>query len=161
MSLFSVSFITILVIVLVLLVGSIILTYRKSEEINSKVVTKGLNGLQGQTLNLVCPSGQSISFKNKNQSNVYRVALVCGDVPNTTNPKPCDSFAGGTSDQSQSFYNSNSIDIINTSTFNLKDLQGKNSGTFVVPDASDPRVNKVGCLGSCKQIQVVGTYDCM
>lgn len=154
MGLFSVSFITLLIIILILLGGSLFLTYRKRNEINEKVTTKGLNGIQGQTLNLSCPSGQTISFKNKNQGNTYRVALVCGD----SGANACDSFLG---DQTQSFYNSNSIDVVNTSTFNLKDLEGKNSGNFVVPDGSDSRVNKVGCLGSCKQIQVVGTYDCI
>lgn len=153
MSLLSVSFVTILIIIFILLIGSNILTYRKRDEINQKVVTKGLNGIQGQTLNLSCPNGQTISFKNKNQGNMYRVALVCGDITGE-----CDSFLG---DQTQSFYNSNSIDVVNTPTFNLKDLEGKNSGSFVVPDGSDLRVSKVGCLGNCKQIQVVGTYDCI
>jgi len=138
MSLISVSFITLLIIIIILLIGSNILTYRKRNEINEKVVTKGLNGIQGQTLNLSCPLGQTISFKNKNQNNTYRVALICGD--STSNA--CDSFLG---DQNQSFYNSNSIDVVNTPTFNLKDLEGKNSGNFVVPNGSDPRVNKVGC----------------
>lgn len=157
MSLLSVGFVTILVIIFILLIGSNILTYRKRDEINEKTVTKGLNGIQGQTLNLSCPAGQTISFLNKNQGNMYRVALICGDVSGT-NASACDSFVG---DQTQSFYNSNSIDVVNTPTFNLNDLEKKNSGSFVIPDGSDPRVNKVGCLGSCKQIQVVGTYDCI
>lgn len=156
MGLFGVSFVTLLIIILILLGGSLFLTYRKRNKIIGNAVTKGLNGIQGQTLNLSCPSGQTISFKNKNQGNTYRVALVCGDISGSG----CDSFLG---DQTQSFYNSNSIDVVNTPTFNLKDLEDKkeNSGSFVVPDGSDPRVNKVGCLGSCKQIQVVGTYDCI
>lgn len=154
MSLLSVSFITILLIILVLLVGSNILTIRKHEQLISNVITKGINGMQGQTLNLSCPVGQVISFKNLNK-NIYRVALICGSSGTTSST--CDSFTG---DQSKSFYNSNSIDLTQSDNFNLKSLEGKNSGSFVVPDATDKRVSGVGCLKGCTNIQVVGTYDC-
>lgn len=160
MGLLSVSFITILVIIFVLLIVSNILAYRESSKINSKVVTRGINGLQGQTINLSCPAGQTISFSNPNAT-LARVALVCGSAY----ASQCDSFTG---DQTKSFYNANSINLITTPTsLNISSLQGKNSGSFTVPDASDPRVNTpttstcLKGLQSCSNIQVVGTYDCV
>lgn len=152
MGLLSVIFITILLIIFILLIGSNILAYRENTKINNRTITRGINGIQGQTINLSCPSGQTISFSNPNTT-LSRVALICGSKLS------CDSFTG---DQTKSFYNSNSIDLVTTpSTLNISSLQGKNSGSFVVPNSSDPRVNSVGCLGGCNNIQVVGTYDCV
>lgn len=148
------------IIILVMLVGASLITfvyaYRYQRSILQDVTTRGMNGRAGTTLNLTCPAGEVISFKNSNPT-VTRGAIICsGDAR-------CDPFFQQGIGQSEHFFSQdNTIDVFADNRFSeLKQCEGKNACNWTIPLSSDNRLANT-CLGSCSgNIEFVGTYDCV
>jgi hypothetical protein len=124
------------------------------------VITRGMSGLSGTTVQLTCPAGKTISFENNNPTTT-RGALVCSGNPT------CDGF-WSTSGQNSSFYNpTNTIDVMASGSpfTDLLSLEGQNSGSWNIPLPTDTRIPSSSCLSGCsgqgQQLQFIGTYDCV
>jgi hypothetical protein len=151
----------------VLIVGiSYVLAYGYQNKINQKKGTRGMNGLEGTTVNLSCPPGQVINFDSYN-SVISRGALFCSASGSGENGNPpsagLDGFFQMGIGQSSHFFNpSTTVDLVgSSSTSNLKGCAGKNSCTFVVPKKSDSLVQNSVLKGCNGVIAMVGTYDCV
>lgn len=149
----TVALITILVIGLVTASIAFYLAYAYSKALRGTTITRGMNGLAGDTINLVCPAGQTISFDNS--SPTTRGAIFCSGDANL------DAFSPPTG---SSMYNtSNIVDVFapGSQFTDLLGCEGQPSCSWTVPVATDPRLagsNVAGCTG---QLQFVGTYDCV
>lgn len=153
-----------LVLILVLLVGAglAILTfftsYRQRSKIASSVVTRGLNGVAGQTLQLQCPAGSVISLK---EASTPRAVYVCSNPTSSNFESPsCDPYYQGSNGQFSSYFNpATTIDVSSTVS---AACAGKNSCSWTVPSSSSSDVaticNGMSCAG---EIQLIGTYDCV
>ena len=156
MGLLSSGVIVALTIGLITAMALLILSYLYGRELTNNVTTRGANGVQSTKINLSCPSGQVISFKNTNPT-ITRAALICsGDAG-------CDGF-WSTAGQNTNFFSSNIIDLLgdNSPISDLKVCSSQNSCSFTVPDATDSRIPSQSCLKGCKgQLQLISTYDCV
>jgi len=160
--------IVIILVAAVLIVGvSYIMAFRHQQTVNKQVTTRGMNGLEGATLNLSCPPGQVISFDSYN-SVISRGALFCSasDAGENANPPATtnDGFFQFKTGQNNKFFNpSTTLNLTeDNSPLTLKNCKGKNSCSFTIPIKSDADVAKVPALNKCPgKIAFVGTYDCV
>jgi hypothetical protein len=106
-----------------------------------------MNGVQGQTVNLVCPPGQVISLAEGNTTAPRAVYICAGDTS-------CDPFYQPTGQTSNFFNTQNTSDV---SSQVSAECSGKNTCSWSIP------TNIVtGTCSSCSgQIQLIGTYDCV
>lgn len=124
-----------------------------AHSINSSTLSRGLNGIGGQTITLQCPSSHNISL--------YR-AVYFKTNPNTNGVEDdsIDAFYS-TNGQMSSLYNftdqtsdgkARAVDA--TQDPNLNAANGKNKFTFTIP-TSYSELSNTGTL------HLVGTYDCV
>lgn len=161
-STFEIGIVVILVAAVLIVGVSYIYSFYFKNGISGKTVTRGMNGLEGTTINLSCPTGQVINFDSYN-SVILRGVLFCSasDKGENSPPPSIDGFFQRKG-QNKNFFNpAATIDLTSDSSpFSLKSCKGKNSCSFTVPDNTDANVKKVlgGCTG---KIAMVGTYDCV
>ena len=149
-----------LLVILIMAVGVMGYNYYSSlsygSELKSATISRGMNGIAGQTINLTCPSGTVIDFTNPNPTTT-RGAIVC------TGTSGCDAFWSAAG-QMGNFYTANIVDVFATNSpfTDLASLAGKNSGSWTIPTSSDTRIPSGSCLRNCqKPLQFIGTYDCI
>ena len=158
------AFVLLFLVLVPVLIFLIVRAYRFKKVLNDKVITRGLSGVAGSTVNLTCPAGQKIS--------IYRANYIC------TNPTAnadgtsfesttCDPFysSGG---QEMSIYNpATTLDAVNNpgqimSQYNpVVKCNGQQKCSFTVPSVDPSQTgmcNGTTCTGT---IQLVGTYDCV
>lgn len=139
------------------IVGFLILykSFEYHKNLSSKTITRGMNGSQGKTVNLTCPSGQKIK--------TYKANYICTSAsPYET--QSCDPF-WSTEGQLTNFFNpSNTLDI---SSQISSQCDGKETCSWTVPSGSSVGIcqqktsgssNGSPCIG---KLQLVGTYDCV
>jgi hypothetical protein len=152
--------VTTLIMLAIAMVVSYIASIFFGKKLASYVITRGMNGMQGTTLNLSCPVGQVIDFTNNNPKTT-RGALIC------TGDASCDAFANY--DQNNTFYNpATSIDVFGAGSpfTDLQKCAGQQTCPWTVPLKTDVRLAASGpyqgCLQRCLgKIAFVGTYDCI
>lgn len=176
MSMIEIGILIALVMITGVMIVSYILSLSLKHKLNQKITTKGMNGLEGTKINLTCPSGQVISFKNTNKvltrgALIASGALVTLGSENTVADSRCDAFwqpptstsSGG---QSSSFFNpQTTIDMLgDKSPFTqVKDCEGKENCSFVVPTKEQiPKSGPGSCMGTTAgKLAFIGTYDCI
>jgi hypothetical protein len=141
----------------ILVIVGLVVLYRSFEfhkNLTSKVITRGLNGIQGQNVSLTCPPGQKIS--------VYKANYVCTSNQSFES-STCDPF-WSTDGQLTNFFNP--VNTYDVSDEISKKCNGGNSCTWTIPSGSG--------IGICQQqtpnslngqpcsgvLQLIGTYDC-
>lgn len=127
-----------------------------SETLYQSSITKGMNGLSGDTIQLACPLGQVIAFPNDNPTTT-RGAIFCPGM------STCDAFFNPSKGQATSFFSPNIVDVLgNLSSFPaLSACAGQQSCSFTVPSASDLTIGPA-CVKGCKNsLAFVGTYNCV
>lgn len=147
------------ILILLLFTGISIFAFISSEKYNrqlsSKTLTRGLNGIGGSTVNLQCPSGQTI--------NIYKANYVCTSNSSFENPG-CDPY-WQTSGQKSTFFNP--LNTYDVSADMKNECNGKSSCSWNVPSGSSVNIcgqssanslNGTACTG---QLQLIGTYDCV
>lgn len=170
-----------IITILVFAVGLIIYSYIQARKYNKVLIqntsTRGMNGLEGSVVNLVCPVGQVISFKSGNLTST-RGALICsGDTTGK-----CDAFFQYGVGQKKNFFNPDTtIDVFSPDSkfTDIKSCEGKQTCSWTVPKKGDrrfpsllkitptnPKAKQIGpgpgCVGVCTgQIGFIGTYDCV
>lgn len=146
------------IIVILLFIGiAVIVTFvyakRYNKDLSTRTVTRGLNGMEGKTINLQCPSGQKI--------NIYKANYICSSGTSIENPV-CDPF-WKSSGQNTTFFNPSTT--LDKKTEIANNCNGKEQCTWQIPfgttinicgTASAP--NSQICSG---KLQLVGTYDCV
>lgn len=152
----SVALMTGLAIAFGLLAYSVISATLYKKKLQSKITTRGMSGSSGQTVDLVCPAGQNISFENPN-STTSRGVLYSPAGAGTT----CDPFYSS----SGKFFNpSATVDLFASGiTSPLLQCEGLNSCSYTVPTPSQISTSLPGgsCLVASQEIYFVGTYDCI
>lgn len=137
------------------MVVSFIYSRHFQDQLLDKVMTKGMNGVSGQTINLSCPPEMVISYKNNN-GNITRGAIISLGDPS------CDPFYQKAGQQGSFFNPATTIDALAANSLfkDITSLEGLNKGSFTVPSPNDPNL-KGTCLASAKQLGFIGTYDCI
>lgn len=157
LSMFEIGIIILLIAGISIMIVTFIFSRSFQKKLLSKIVVKGMNGLQGKTISLTCPPEMTISFDNQN-TNLSRGTLVSlGD-------STCDPFYQPGVGQKASFFNpATTVDVMDpTSSFqDVRKCEGKNSCSFVVPDSTDSDIPAGSCLKQARQIALIGTYDCI
>jgi len=106
-----------------------------------RVVSRGANGFEGDTINLMCPSGKTIS--------TFKAQFAC-DVTGMTGSAltSCDPFT-----QTGDFNASTTQDA---KDWLSKQCDGKSECSVVVPSQST-----IGVLcPNCPKVMLIGNYDC-
>lgn len=157
-SMIEIGMIILLMMFCAAVITSYVFLYQEKSKYNISTTTKGMNAIgEGKTINLTCPSGQVISFKNLNTHTTRGALVALGDT--TT----CDPFYQQTG-QTDNFFNpQTTIDLLgSTSPFDLKSCEGKTSCKFTIPTKSQIKSAVPGiCLGiTTGDIGLIGTYDC-
>jgi hypothetical protein len=146
-----------LILIGVLFIGVLIFAFFKTfyygRQLTSNVITRGLNGVGGSTVNITCPSGQNITVNKAN--------YICTSGTNIES-SGCDPYYQSNGQQTTFFNPNNTLDV--TSTLATQ-CNGKSSCSIAIPSSQaaicaqkGPGTNDGGpCTG---QIQLIGTYDC-
>lgn len=111
--------------------------YRVSQ--SSRTTTHGMTGFAGDTITIGCPKGKKIS--------VATATIVCNDM-NSNQQLTCDPNTS-----TGSFNPSTTTDLKDVLS---KSLNDKETTSFTIPTLS-PSL----CGGVCKQMALIGTYDCV
>lgn len=160
--------ILILLVLIPVLIFLIIRAYKFKKTLNDRVVTRGLSGVGGSTVNLSCPAGQKIS--------VFRAMYICtnpttpgGGTAQVEDPT-CDPFYSSQG-QFTSLYNADTtIDVVanpndaTTAANIVQQCNGQEKCSFTIPQADPSSSSRIGmCSGkTCTgTVQLVGTYDCV
>lgn len=151
---------TIFVIVLVSFLFSAYIFIRAwlfNEEVKGKTLTLGVNGKEGDTVTLTCPSGMNI--------NMYKATYLCSGVdPNgfeaASGLGGCDPISLGNSGDNTNYGNFSSYTTANALTDLSGTCNGKNTCSFTVPASTTvkPCNGKECPIGS--NLYVTGTYFC-
>ena len=144
----------------VFLAYSAISSYLYGRKLRGATVTRGLSGQSGQTVNLQCQPGQTISFTNNNPT-TSRAVLLAPVFSGAT----CDPFFTPSTGQSQTFFNqSTTVDLLASGApYNLSACEGRETCTFTVPAPTDSALSGLasGCLSQAGSVSLIGTYDCV
>lgn len=157
LSMFEIGIIILLIVGIGIMITSFIFSHNFQNQLLDKVMTKGMNGVSGQTINLTCPPQMVISYKNNNK-NITRGAIIAIGEPT------CDAFFQRGVGQNGSFFNPNTtVDALapDSPYKDITSLEGQNKGSFTVPKPNDPNLPKGSCLASAAQLAFIGTYDCI
>lgn len=157
LSMFEIGIIILLVMGIAIMIASFIFSHSFQNGLLDKIIVKGMNGLEGDTVTLTCPPEMKISFTNKN-SYLTRGAIISLD-----DSIDCDPFFQSNG-QTSSFYNpSTTIDTLDSSNgfTDITGCEGQNSCSFKVPDASDSLIPSKSCLKNSKKLAFIGTFDCI
>lgn len=141
----------------VLVIVGLVVLYQSFEfhkSLTTKVITRGLNGNQGTTVNLTCPPGQKIK--------VYKANYVCTSN-SSFESSTCDPY-WSTQGQLTNFFNpSNTFDISSSISKKCNDREScswnipPGSGIGICQQQTPGTLNGEVCSGI---LQLVGTYDC-
>jgi hypothetical protein len=150
----------VLFVILTLAVITTITSYTHSKSLESATITRGLNGVAGQSITLQCPAGQSISLQNTNPTTPRAVYVCSSPTSQNFESQTCDPYYQGLSGQYSSYFNPSTTRDVSATI--QAQCDGKNSCQIIVPAASDSSVAGI-CNGStCTgEIQLIGTYDCV
>jgi len=127
---------------LVVFVYLLFRTYQQKKLILAKVETFGFSGKAGDTLNLSCPAGKTIS--------IYRAKAICGDYESTA----CDP---DTSPDENSSIPAHALNV--TSTIGAQ-ANGKQSASVTLPSGLASQVCSSGSCSGNTGVLFSGTYTC-
>lgn len=151
-------------ILIIIAIYTFVSSWLVRRSLANNIITRGANGVQGQTLNLTCPAGQQIRINTSSlPGGMTRSRYVCsnptplgGDGTLTEDPE-CDPYFQSTGQLTSNFNPATTLDA-------TKDLynecNGKNQCTFTIPSPTTlPNIcgGKV-CTG---HIQLIANYDCV
>lgn len=151
----EIAFVIILMLIGCSLIFTFITSYKFKKNLDQKILTRGMNGIEGSTINMTCPSGQKIK--------VYKANYVCSSGSITENPE-CDPY-WRTSGQKSNFFNP--LNTFDVSSQISSSCDGKELCVWNIPKGSSMKIcgqssgNTLDGSVCTGQLQLIGTYDCV